>query len=300
MESLPTSVVFQMIRGKKADATYKLKFKEKSYQFSVFTFTKTDIAKIYRVEGTAALYVGSFIQKGKEFDLHAKSMSIEQIKATIKENPIVGVLSVAKGTNDEGGKRFVAVITLAYNDANLLQEAKKESLRRYLKHGKNRDGQVQKLYKWEGKELLRLTKTKPKKMKMSEINAMAKRVIAHYNLPSDKIHISNAGTKSESRLGVCKSIRDDMTSDDPNFVILHIHDSTVDTLLHEMAHMIVSFKFKRSETQSHGAEFCGVYATLLSYYYDETAEVFLESMSSFGLKTKKFVGPSKKLDLNSK
>lgn len=303
MESLPTAVVFQMTLNKKSDSIHKLRYKEKSYQLSIYSFTKTDLAKIYRVDGTAAMYVGSFADKGKEFDLHAKSMSIDAIKDIVKDNPFVAVLSVQKGTKENGAKRWVAVISLAYNDGNDLPKIKREAIRLYLEHSKTKkDAQVQKLYRWEATNLPKLTgKTGLTKIKLAAMNRATKYIINHFSLPSDKIHVTSTASRSNKRLGLHQAIRDDITTDGPNFSILNIHDATIDTLIHEIAHMIVNFKFKRTEVQQHGAEYCGVYAHLLSLFYKDLKEAdVISSMKAYGLKVDKFIAPNKKFDFEFK
>jgi len=301
METLPTAVAAQMIAGKKADMVYKMRYKEKSYQLFVYTFTKADLAKINRVDGKAAIYVGSFAQKGKEFDLHAKSSSLDDIKKLVKDNPIVGVLSVNKGERDDGSKKWVAVISLAYKNNNDIDKIKRESIRLYLEFGKVRDGQRKSMYKWERKNLSQFTgKTGFTKLSLEGMNRAVRAVINQFGLPADKIHINNGGTRSTRKLGSCMAIRDDITSNDPAFVVLNIHDSTIDTMLHEMAHMIVNFKFDRTKIQPHGAEFCGVFAHLLSLFYGIDEKGILSSMNAGGIKAKQFITPKKAFDFKLK
>lgn len=301
MEYLPTAVVMQMIRNKKSDMVYKLRYKDKSYRLYTYSFSKTDLAKIVRVDGQAAMYVGSFVDKGKAFDLHAKSMSIDEIKKTVTKFPLVAVLAVKRGSDSEGNDKFVAAISTAYKDPNDIDLIKRKSIAKYLEYGRVKDSQRQQEYKWEWNNLTQLTgKMGTTKIKLSSMNRAIKALISHFGLPAEKIHVSNSGTRSKTRAGVCRAIRDDVSSENPNFVIVDVHDSTIDTLIHEASHMIVSFKYPRN-VQSHGAEFCGVFAHLLSLFYPKLKEAdIVKSMKQHGLKVKPFVTPKKKFDFSFK
>lgn len=292
---LPTSIVYQMIRTKKPDNFYRLKYKEKSYQLSIFEFTKTDLAKIYRVDGNAALFVGSVSTKGQEYDLHAKSISIDEIKKVLKKFPRIAVLSVNRGNGE--AKKFVPVISVAFEDMNLVDSLKRETLKTYLSHSdKPRDGQRNALYRWESRELIKFTgKNGEKAIPLGKLNSYAKKIIGFFNLPMDKIHVTNESTRSAKKLGACRVIKDDITAENPNFAILNIHDSTLNTLVHEIAHLVCYFKHK--SISSHGAEYTGVYAYLISKVFQAEMKDVIESMKAGGLKVSKFIGPNKAMRL---
>jgi len=293
---LPTSIVYQMIRTKKPESFYRLKYKEKSYQLSIFQFTKTDLAKIYRVEGNAALFVGSVSSGGMEYDLHAKSISIDEIKKVLKTHPLIAVLSVNKGKGEQ--KKFVPVVSVAFNDMNLVDSLKRETLKKYLANSvKQRDSQVNSLYRWEGHSLVAFTgKAGEKAISLGKLNSYAKKIIAFFNLPMDKVHVTNQTTRSAKRLGACRVIKDDISSNDPNFAILNIHDSSLNTLVHEIAHLVCYFRYKN--IASHGPEYAGVYAYLLSKVFNADMKEIIDSMKANGLKVSKFVGPTKALKLS--
>lgn len=294
---LPTSIVHQMTRNKKADSSYKLRYKDKSYQLSVYKFSKIDIAKIYRVDGKAALYVGSFKHKDGEYDLHAESISIDDIKKILSESPFVAILGVNKGTDEE--KRFVAVVSVAFKDMNQIDSIKRDTLLKFTSVKKVRDSQVNALYTWESKQLDTLTNEfGSKRISLGKLNKLAKKIITFFNLPMEKIHIVNETSRSARKLGVCRSIKDDITSQDPNFVVLNIFDSTFNTLIHEVAHLICHFKF--NGIAPHGKEFSGVYAYLLSKVYKRPVDEIIKSMQKSGLNVTKFNGPTKELDLDLK
>ena len=296
LKYLPTSIVYQMIRTKKPDNFYRLKYKEKSYQLSVFEFTKTDLAKIYRVDGSAAMFVGSVSNKGMEYDLHAKSISIDEIKNILKSFPLIAVLSVNRGNGDN--KKFVPVVSVAFNDMNLIDSLKRETLKKYIANSvKPKDSQRNALYRWESRHLVDFTgKAGDKAIPLGRLNSYAKKIISIFNLPMDKIHVTNQTSRSDKKLGNCRVIKDDISSDSPNFAILNIHDSTLNTLVHEIAHLVCYFKFKT--ISSHGAEYTGVYAYLLSNVFNANVTEIIQSMKDSGLKVTKFAGPTKAVKLS--
>lgn len=295
LQYLPTSIVYQMIRTKKPENFYRLKYKEKSYQLSVFEFTKTDLAKIYRVDGSAAMFVGSMSNKGMEYDLHAKSISIDEIKKVLKSFPRIAVLSVNRGKGEE--KKFVPVVSVAFKDMNLIDSLKRETLKKYLANSvKPKDSQRNALYRWESRNLVSFSgKAGDKAIALGKLNSYAKKIIAIFNLPMDKIHVTNQTSRSDRKLGNCRVIKDDISAEHPNFAILNIHDSTLNTLVHEIAHLVCYFKFKT--ISSHGAEYTGVYAYLLSKVFGVDVKEVIQSMKDGGLKVTKFVGPTKALKL---
>jgi len=286
-----------MIRSKQPEMVHRLKYKEKSYILGIYSFTKIDLAKISRVEDVAALYIGAFVTKGREYDMHAKSISLEKLREILSRNQLLAVLSREKGTNEMGNKLFSAVISLALKDASEVNAAKRKALQLYFDNKEAPDSQRQKVYKWEFSELVSIIPaTKP--LSIEKMSRIMTKIISVFGLPKEKIHIMNSASRSKTRLGVTKSYRDDMQSD-PNFIVVDVHDSSLETLLHESAHMLTWFYNSRKDrVQAHGAEFVGVYAYLLSEFYGVDEKIILDSMKQFGLKVKKFTGARKAINFD--
>lgn len=292
---LPTTIIYQMIRAKKPETFYKLKYKEVSYQLSIFEFTKTDLAKVYRVDGNAAMFVGSVSSKGMEYDLHAKSISIDEMKKVLKKFPRVAVLSVNRGTDAK--KKFVPVVSVAFSDMNLIDSLKRETLKTYIEHSaRPKDSQRQALYRWEGNNLSKFTgESGDKKVTLGKLNKYAKKIIDLFSIPMEKVHVSNDGTRSAKKLGACRAIKDDLSADNPSFAILNIHDSTLNTLVHEIAHLVCYFEFQK--TSAHGADYAGVYSYLIGKVFGADVKAVRESMKAAGLKVNAYKGPAKQLAL---
>lgn len=297
MESVPTAIMYQIIRTKKADMIHRIRYKDKSYILSIYTFTKIDLAKIMQSEGIATLYIGAFVTKGREYDMHAKSISMERLREILQSNPLIAILSREKGTDEMGNKRFSAVISLALKDASEVNAAKRKALQLYFDNKSVKDAQRKLLYKWEWNKLITIL-PKTKLLSMEKMNRIMTKIVTAFNLPKEKIHITSSASRSKTRLGVTRAFRDDMQSD-PNFIVVDIHDATLETLIHEAAHMLTWFYNSRKDRiQSHGGEFAGIYAYLLAEFYGIEEKVFLDSMSQYGLKVKKFTGQRKSLNFD--
>lgn len=297
MESVPTAIVYQMVRKKEPAMTHKLRYKEKSYLLSVYSFTKIDLAKIMQMEGVATLYIGAFMTKGKEYDMHAKSISLDKLREILSRNTLIAVLSRSKGTDEMGNSKYSAVISVALKDASEVNAAKRVTLKTYLENKEVPDNQRKKLYKWEWNDLITmLPKTKP--LSLEKMNRIMTKLINVFNLPKEKIHVMSTASRSKTRIGVTKTYRDDIQSD-PNFIVVDIHDSSLETLIHEAAHMLVWFyNARKDKIQGHGQEFTGTYAYLLSQFYGVDEKTFIDSMVKYGLKVKKFTGQRKSLDFD--
>lgn len=297
MESVPTAIVYQMVRTKQPDMVHRLRYKEKSYILAIYTLTKIDLAKISRVEDVAALYIGAFVTKGREYDMHAKSISLEKLREILSRNKLMAVLSREKGTTEMGTKKFSAVISLALTDASEVNAAKRKALQLYIDNKEAPDTQRTKLYKWEWNDLIQML-PKTKSLSVERMSRIMTKIITAFNLPKEKIHVMSSASRSKTRLGVTKSYRDDMQSD-PNFIVVDVHDSALETLIHEASHMLVWFyNARKDKIQAHGPEFAGTYAYLLSEFYGIDEKVILDSMKQYGLKVKKFTGQRKSLNFD--
>ena len=299
MKSLPVAIIYRMVFNKEPLQSRKLKYQDKSYKFDVFNITKADFAKIKRIDGLATLTL-DVIQQGSEMvEINATSISMEELKKTIALYPFVGVMLRAKGTReDTGATRYVAMTSIAFESLDQFDAAKIKALKSVVTTKEVRDTQRLKLYKWEDSFFRRVIRKDSdwKKSSPARLKEIAKKILTHFQIPMDKIHIDTKATKSANRLGVTRTYRDDVTSEKPNFNIVHVHDATIDTLIHELAHVIVWHRYSKGQASGHGPEFCGVYAHILGLFGSfEEADV-LESMKKVGLKVKEFTKSTKTVE----
>jgi len=299
VKSLPVAIVHRMVSNKQPLVSKKLKYKEKSYQFSVYNITKADFAKVKRVDGLAALTL-DVIQQGIEMvEINATSISMTELKSIIAECPYVGIMSKARGTNsDTGSTKYVGMTAIAFKSLDDFDKAKIQTLKSIVETKEVRDSQRNKLYAWEGSFFRNVLRTDKgwKKTSPARLKEIAKKILIHFKIPLDKVHIDTKDTRSEQRLGVTKTYRDDVTAEKPNFNIVHVHDATTDTLIHELAHVIVWHRYAKGEASGHGPEFCGVYAHMLGLFSIFEEDDVIKSMTKAGLKVKPFTQSTKAVD----
>jgi hypothetical protein len=299
MKSLPVAIVYRMVHNKEPLQSRKLKYKEKSYRFAVYEITKADFAKIKRVDGLATLTLDVVKQGTQMVEINATSISMEELKKTIAEFPLVGVMSKAKGTlDDTGATRYVGMTSIAFDSLDDFDTAKLKALKSIVSTKEVRDTQRLKLYKWEDTFFRRVLRTDKdwKKTSPARLKEIAKKILTHFKISMDKIHIDTKATKSQQRLGVTRTYRDDVTAETPNFNIVHVHDATIDTLIHELAHVIVWHKYSKGQASGHGAEFCGVYAHILGLFGSFDEDTVTASMKAAGLKIKPFTQTTTKIE----
>lgn len=301
MEKLPIAIVHSMVYNKKANVQTKLKYQEKVYMFSVYEITKADIGKINRVDGVSVMRLGAVKENNQIVELNAKSIDIDQVKTIIKSNPFVAVLSIPKGTNsDTGSTKYNPVNSIAFDSMDLLPQIKRESLKQALATKEQKDSQKNKVYSWEGNFFRVHEKLRKddgwRKTTLPHLKKLGATILMHFRIPQDKVHITAEATKSKSKLGVTKTFRDDASTISPNYSIVNVFDFTKDTLIHELAHVISTYKYpKKGQISAHGAEFCGVYAHILGLFGDFDEDTVIKDMKRSGLKVDKYTQDTAKV-----
>ena len=299
MKSLPVAIVARMVYNKSPVQSRKLKYQEKSYQFSVFQLTKADFAKLKRIDGQATMSLGPMQENNEVFEIQAKSISIAELKDIATQFPCVGVMSIAKGTTSDTGERIYRGITaIAFKSLDDFDKAKITALKTAVSTKEKRDSQRTKLYKWESTffDAVKRTDKGWKKTPLAKLKEIAATIIEHFKIPKDKVHVTTGSTKSEKKLGVTQSFRDDVTTETPNYTIINVFDSTPDTLIHELAHLIAHYRYAKGEAAGHGPEFCGIYAHTLGLFAKFEEEAVIKSMTAAGLKVKKYTQATKAVE----
>ena len=302
MEKIPVSIAHYMVYNKKPDIQTKLKYQEKPYLFSVYEITKADLGKVSRIDGNTVLRLGAVKEKNEIVELNAKSIALSDLKKIITNNPYVAVLSKPRGkTTDTGSTKYNPVNAIAFDDLSDLRAIKIESIKQSLATKEQKDSQKNKLYRWEGNFFKLHEKTRKdggwRKTNLPHLKKLGSTILTHFRIPLDKVHITAETIKSKTKLGVTRTYRDDASTISPNYSIVNVFDFTKDTLIHELAHVIVSHKYpKKGQVASHGPEFCGVYAHILSMFTGEFNEdEVVKSMKASGLKVHKYVQDTAKV-----
>jgi hypothetical protein len=290
MESIPVVAAFAMLKKEKSILTKKVKYKNKSYRLRCFEITPNHVLKLQDLDGKAAMRIG-VVQDGKSMvELHGSSISLDDLKSILSKNPYIAILEMHKGTKEDGEKRFISLTSAAFKDINKHMTILKKLLKKVISSKSKKDSQRNKLYAWEHKFFILAKRDDPhwKRFSVSELRKFAKRIISHFKLPKDKILLDNSSTRSKTRMGVTHTYKDDFTSENPAFSYVKVHDSTIDTLLHELVHVVVNHKIKLSTVSAHGPEFCGIYAHMLGLFTKFEEEEVIESMQKHGLKVKRY------------
>ncbi len=303
MKPFPVMVANHMVKGKTPVVTKKVNYApagtvtKSLYQITIYEVGANDLIKISRIGTDAGVYLGEFPDGKSKVRLYAKTMPLSEVKEGLKQHSRVAVLSKAKGrSTDTGSHKFVGVTAALVNDEESTPIIK-FLLKATLANKVPSDAQKTKLYKWEHVFLNGLNRQDSdwRRTGTSKLNTLAKRMIEHFKIPPDRVHITNAAGRSASKLGVCNSYYSDATAELPVFVVVNVFDSTIDTLIHEMSHTIANFVFP-NRVAGHGAEFCGIYAHTLALFsvFDEAKVI--ESMTKAGLKVKPYKGSTKKIN----
>lgn len=301
MEKIPVAISHYMVYNKKPEQQVKLKYQDKSYLFSVYEITKADLGKISRIDGSAVLRLGAVKEKNEIVELNAKSISMEELKKIITKNPYVAVLSVPKGkTTDTGVAKYNPVNAIAFSDFDELPLIKRESLKQFLSVKEQKDSQKNKLYRWEANFFKVYEKMRKdggwRKTTLPHLKKLGATILTHFRIPLDKVHITAEKIKSKTKLGVTRTYRDDASTISPTYSVVNVFDFTKDTLIHELAHVIVSHRYaKKGQVASHGPEFCGIYAHVLGMFADFKEEDVVKSMKDSGLKVTKYTQDTAKV-----
>lgn len=302
MEKIPVTLAFYMAQGKKFEQQSNLKYQDKAYLFSVYQITKADLGKISRIDGTSVMRLGAIKEKNEIVELNAKSMEIDEIKRIMRDNPFLAILSVPKGkTTDTGATKYSAVNAIAFNDSDPIINVKKASIKQTLTNKVQKDSQKNKLYGWEGNFFRVHEKLRKddgwRKTTLPHLKKLGSTILMHFRIPQDKVHITAEKIKSKTKLGVTKTYRDDASTISPNYSIVNVYDFTKDTLIHELAHVIATYKYpKKGTISAHGAEFCGIYAHILGMFSGEfKEEEVIASMKKSGLKVAKYTQDTAKV-----
>ena len=298
MKNIPLTIAFRMVYGKTPELSKLLKYKEKSYKFSVYRVGKIDVSKIQRNEGHSTFPVDIIREGNDEVEINAKSISIAELKELVAQYPLIGVMARHKGSNDAGDKKFVGITSMAFADINDADKVKLSTLKVAVTTKEQRDSQKNKLYSFEGKYFAAIARKDSgwKRTKTSKLREIADKVITHFKIPKDKVHLSTQASKKPTRLGLTQTFRDDANSKEPNYTVVHVHDATIDTLIHELSHLVVTYRYTRGQVESHGAEFCGVYAHILGLFGQFEEDAVIKAMTAAGLKVKKFTQSTKEVE----
>lgn len=287
---VPSTLVFRLVRNRQSAEVHSeiVRFRNKLVQLSVFRVTPRMVHLTPRIGKHAAMDLGTFPDGNSFVRLYGKSLLLADFQAVFESRPLVVCVSVENGKKpDTLQPKWKLATSLAFASMDDYAKVRLRALKHYDDHRPAKDAQQTRLYNWEGSFLdpaLRADRGW-QRTKEAKLKQIAEAVIAQYDVPQDRVHITTAPARSARRLGVCQTFRDDAAAFTPTFVVVNVHDSTPDTMIHELGHLVVTFHYNRADRiQGHGPEFCGVYAHLLAQFGPFNEKRVILSMREAGLK----------------